>query len=712
MAQSRYEAYSEPLPGDCTRLLQIRRNPSPSGNDDVDVLDCNLTTHEIADCPSYEAISYAWDEPLAEQIKPQWPVTLQGEHFDVTANLRHLLYHLADSPEEPGWNETLPRYYWIDALCINQNDNEERTAQVQAMHRIYRNASYVIIWLGPDPEQEAYYVREMLRALQQMFSSVDEEMSKPFEFDWVLGGYNLHAEGLPLIGSSHWEPIVRFWGRSWFRRTWVWQEGALARDFEFWVGGVVFVEFDVITSSLHSIMNGVGSALAAQHIGPSTRRPLPSGLKVGIQASRLAYLQYLAKGFDTLEAETTNFTRDVADRLVGPDEDGETQDTSRQLLKVFVTMIWNTYSDSTSEPRDQVFAKLVLMRQIAEAYQVPPMPLKIDYSKALVEVHLETMTYIIEHSGWLGILLLLAPDRRLRDITTWPSWLPTCDHWPSGADFPLLHQSLLLKNQIEKTAIRARTARKPRIVDRSLLVQAKPIGRVSKLGTPTRAFFSGTTFDQTSRVLVDCPPVVGCPGKDRIDWWRETMTETDSATKSLPLNDQRVAFRELIFMACCKRAYDEFGGSPPALSQLAQWFDSSDMEYYWRLAACYHDDLLLSRESMEQLFLGHEIMPPPYPVPIGSQNRKLFCISKPSHPPCPSAMLLGLGPEVAEEGDVVFLVAAAVFPLVLRPLLGDDLAGKQTDSTNYAVVGDAYLHDMTNVLDLMDSYEWQDIEIR
>ncbi|KAK3678262.1 hypothetical protein LTR78_001557 [Recurvomyces mirabilis] len=411
MAPSRYEAYSEPLPDDCTRLLQIRRNPSPSAKDDVDVLDCTLTTHEIADYPPYEAISYAWDEPLAEQIKPPWPVEPQGEPFDVTANLRHLLYHLADSPEEPDWDETLPRYYWIDALCINQDDDEERTAQVRAMHRIYRNASYVIIWLGPDPEQEAYYVREMLRALLQMYSSVDEEMSKPFEFDWVPCGYNLHAEGLPLIGSSHWEPIVRFWSRSWFRRAWVWQEGALAKDFEFWVGEVVFVEFDVVTSSLHLIRNGLGSALAAQHIGPSTRRPLSSGLKVGIQASKLACLQYLAKGFNTLEVETTEFTWGVAERLVGPDEDEDTQDTSRQLLKVFVTMMWTTYSDFTSEPRDQIFAKLVLIRQIAEAYRVPPIPLQIDYSRSLVEVYLDTMTYIIEHSGWLGILLLLAPNR-------------------------------------------------------------------------------------------------------------------------------------------------------------------------------------------------------------------------------------------------------------------------------------------------------------
>jgi len=39
---------------------------------------------------------------------------------------------------------------WIDALCINQNDLEERATQIQLMHQIYAQAQHVVIWLGPE----------------------------------------------------------------------------------------------------------------------------------------------------------------------------------------------------------------------------------------------------------------------------------------------------------------------------------------------------------------------------------------------------------------------------------------------------------------------------------------------------------------------------------------------------------------------------------
>jgi len=39
-------------------------------------------------------------------------------------------------------------FLWIDAICINQNDNAEKSVQVQRMDLIYSNATQVIAWLG------------------------------------------------------------------------------------------------------------------------------------------------------------------------------------------------------------------------------------------------------------------------------------------------------------------------------------------------------------------------------------------------------------------------------------------------------------------------------------------------------------------------------------------------------------------------------------
>ena len=43
-------------------------------------------------------------------------------------------------------------FFWVDAICINQNDLEERSAQVQVMPQIYSKASCVIVWLGDDSQ--------------------------------------------------------------------------------------------------------------------------------------------------------------------------------------------------------------------------------------------------------------------------------------------------------------------------------------------------------------------------------------------------------------------------------------------------------------------------------------------------------------------------------------------------------------------------------
>ena len=43
-----------------------------------------------------------------------------------------------------------PRYFWADAICINQSDLDERAKQVRRMREIYGNARAVIAWMGEE----------------------------------------------------------------------------------------------------------------------------------------------------------------------------------------------------------------------------------------------------------------------------------------------------------------------------------------------------------------------------------------------------------------------------------------------------------------------------------------------------------------------------------------------------------------------------------
>ncbi|KAH7396120.1 heterokaryon incompatibility protein-domain-containing protein, partial [Pyrenochaeta sp. MPI-SDFR-AT-0127] len=40
------------------------------------------------------------------------------------------------------------RVLWVDAICINQTDNDERSKQVAIMGEIYNRAIKVFAWLG------------------------------------------------------------------------------------------------------------------------------------------------------------------------------------------------------------------------------------------------------------------------------------------------------------------------------------------------------------------------------------------------------------------------------------------------------------------------------------------------------------------------------------------------------------------------------------
>src|SRR5204863_8336259 len=77
-----------------------------------------------------------------------------------------------------------PRFLWVDAVCINQASDEEKSHQVGQMHYIYSNASKVLIWLGQsdkDIDQAMEFLQDSretrdkrekpLVGLRKMFSS-------------------------------------------------------------------------------------------------------------------------------------------------------------------------------------------------------------------------------------------------------------------------------------------------------------------------------------------------------------------------------------------------------------------------------------------------------------------------------------------------------------------------------------------------------------
>jgi hypothetical protein len=109
-------------------------------------LECSLHQMPLVKEPVFRALSYVWGSSGEME-----EILLEGEPFKVTRNLWEALHQLRT--EQPGPSLELgdpSDYFWIDAICLNQEDPEEKSHQVPRMLEIYQAACVVLIWLGPN----------------------------------------------------------------------------------------------------------------------------------------------------------------------------------------------------------------------------------------------------------------------------------------------------------------------------------------------------------------------------------------------------------------------------------------------------------------------------------------------------------------------------------------------------------------------------------
>ncbi|KAH7092285.1 heterokaryon incompatibility protein-domain-containing protein [Paraphoma chrysanthemicola] len=183
-------------------------------------LRCSCLLFDIDSAPPFEALSYAWGPP-----EPAVELQCNGLTFTVRPELANALIRMR--------LQTTTRIIWADAICINQNDIEERNHQVSLMGSIFTSAKRVIVWLGiadpiSDHIQETFEVIELISTTCQQ--SLDDQGNEPQD-RWES----------VQIAASVFTPSLRrglskLFKRSWFSRIWCLQEIRLAVDALFLCG--------------------------------------------------------------------------------------------------------------------------------------------------------------------------------------------------------------------------------------------------------------------------------------------------------------------------------------------------------------------------------------------------------------------------------------------------------------------------------------------
>jgi len=105
-------------------------------SDDQDIVRCDFEHVSLINPPEFSALSYCWGKPdITKEI------LINGIPFPVTTNLESALRHLVAK----GYSRL-----WVDAMCINLKDKDEKSQQLLWMGSIYRRAKEVVAWIGEE----------------------------------------------------------------------------------------------------------------------------------------------------------------------------------------------------------------------------------------------------------------------------------------------------------------------------------------------------------------------------------------------------------------------------------------------------------------------------------------------------------------------------------------------------------------------------------
>ena len=212
MLPYRYSAL--PLPGAGKHVRLLRLSPGDFSDD----LHVELEQVLLDGTSTYEALSYVWGSPAN-------PVSIlvgpsRGHTISVTQNLATALRYLRYANES--------RTLWVDAVCIDQSNLNERSYQVTLMGDIYRAALQVVVWLGPE-EDDSFDAFDVMRAIG---SCIDVDwISHSFKPKAAVNDLSYHVlvELRQYTFRNHEAHAVnRLLHRQWFERLWIRQEIGLA----------------------------------------------------------------------------------------------------------------------------------------------------------------------------------------------------------------------------------------------------------------------------------------------------------------------------------------------------------------------------------------------------------------------------------------------------------------------------------------------------
>ncbi|KAH8784121.1 heterokaryon incompatibility protein-domain-containing protein [Hyaloscypha sp. PMI_1271] len=241
---NQYQYHPLPPNGEQIRLVVLLPDP-PQAHIRIQIV---VVPFSSSKPPPYEALSYAWGKkvnPMAIVVEPP-SVRLPRRHRGSSAYLRRMHeINAGDGHKSKSSSsfaiEVLPnldsalkhlrladraRVLWVDAICINQPDEEEKKREVWRMGDIYRAARRVVVFLGPETSCSTLAIKTLSHLGHQVIMDwANWKLGKApgRRRDWSKSSCILPYD------ETKWRAINSMLNLEWFQRLWIWQEILSAR---------------------------------------------------------------------------------------------------------------------------------------------------------------------------------------------------------------------------------------------------------------------------------------------------------------------------------------------------------------------------------------------------------------------------------------------------------------------------------------------------
>ncbi|KIN08278.1 hypothetical protein OIDMADRAFT_16579, partial [Oidiodendron maius Zn] len=181
--------------------------------EDYEPIHCKLSIVDQNKARQYEALSYTWGRSIDTRV-----ISCSGKKLNIPVHLRDALLNLRHTSKV--------KYFWADAICIDQSNTQERGHQVKIMGSIFAGAERVLVWLGGVDHFEYFEDKEnSLTALAFKFLKLTSEEPAFLEIDpdFRLDEFD---DDLHYFLTS----IAKLTHRPYFSRLWVLQEVGLGKS--------------------------------------------------------------------------------------------------------------------------------------------------------------------------------------------------------------------------------------------------------------------------------------------------------------------------------------------------------------------------------------------------------------------------------------------------------------------------------------------------